>query len=87
MERLYHRAVQCFGEGELRTKILEMAMEAVEDESLGREVYVSDENMLSFFCGIWIQFLLVEVAGIKKENLRAMAQKVFMDFQENKSLH
>ena len=87
MERLYRRGIKCFGEGELRTKIMDIALDAVEDEDMRQEVFVSDENMLSFFCGIWIQFLLIEVAGIKKEKLRAIAQKVFMDFQEDKSLH
>jgi len=87
MDRLYHRAVQCLGEGELRMGILSMAAEAVEDESLRDEVFISDDSMLSFLCGIWIQFLLIEIAGVKKEKLRALAQKVFMDINEGQSCH
>jgi hypothetical protein len=87
MDKLYRRAVQCFGEGELRGRILDLATQAVEDRSLGEELFVSPENMLSFFCGIWIQFLLIEIGGMKKEKLRSMAQKVFLEFQHEKKFH
>lgn len=87
MEHLYRRAVRYMGEGELVTGILDMAAEAIQDESLRDEVFVSDESMLSFLCGIWIQFLLIEIAGVKKEKLRSLAQQVFLDTQKNPSLH
>jgi len=87
IDKLYRRAVQCFGEGEMKSRVLDLATQAVEDKSLGEEVFVSSENMLSFFCGIWIQFLLIEIGGMKKEKLRTLAQKVFLEFQGEKKLH
>lgn len=87
MERLYRKAVRSVGEGELRTGILNMATEAIEDESLREEVFVSDESMLSFFCGIWVQYLLIEIAGVQKEKLRSLAEQVFLDSQKDVSLH
>ncbi len=77
MEKLYRKALQCMGEGKLRSDIMSRATEAIEDEQLCEEVFVNNESIVSFFCGIWIQFLLIEVAGVKKEKLKALAQKVF----------
>ncbi len=87
MEKLYKRAIQCLGEGELRLGILNMASEAIEDESLRDEVFVSDESLLSFLCGIWIQFLLTEIAGVKKEKLHTLAEKLCTSLRHNKSIH
>lgn len=84
---LYKRAVRSIGEGELRNGILDMALEAIQDESLCREVMISRENMLSFLCGVWIQYLLVEIAGVKKEKLRTLAEQIYRDNQENASFH
>ena len=87
MEKLYLRALQCFGEGRLRNDIMSLAAEAIEDEKLSQEVFVSNETIVSFLCGIWIQFLLVEVAGVKKENLKALAQKAFPAALGDNSVH
>ena len=87
LNQLYREAVQAVGEGELRTGILELAMEALTDEQLKEEVFSSGESMLSFFCGIWIQFLLVEIAGIRKDELRALASKAFQEIHEKHALH
>lgn len=87
MNRLHGRAVRYLGEGGLRMRILNMATDAFEDESLKEEVFAGDESLLSFFCGVWIQFLLVEIAGVKKERLRSVAEKVYASIQEAKALH
>lgn len=87
MEQLYRRALKDFGEGELRTGILDLAVQAFQDEELKKEVFATDEGMLSFFCGIWIQFLLTEIAGIKRDKLQALAKKVFKEIHEKQPLH
>lgn len=87
MNQLYNRALKDFGEGELRTGILNLAVEAFHDEELKEEVFAADESMLSFFCGIWIQFLLTEIAGIEKDKLQSLARKVFKEIHEKQSLH
>jgi hypothetical protein len=43
--------------------------------------------MVCFFCGVWIQFLLVEVAGVKKDKLKALAQTAFSGALDVKSIH
>jgi hypothetical protein len=87
MDQLYDRAIRFVGEGQLRLRILDRAVDAIQNENMSDEVFVSDESMLSFFCGIWIQYLLTEIAGVKKEKLRAFAQKVFSDLHETRSVH
>lgn len=87
MERLYRLAVQSYGEGELRIKILETATDAVRDESLLEEVFSNDESMMSFLCGVWIHVLLTEFAGVERDKLKAIARKVFMSLQKEKSFH
>ncbi len=87
IEKLYNKALQCLGEGRLRSDVMNRAAEAIEDERLSEEVFVSNESMVSFFCGVWIQFLLVEVAGIKKEKLKIISQKAFPPVTDNESIH
>jgi len=87
MERLYQKALRAFGAGELRNGILDLAVEAFRDEELQQEVFSGDESMLSFFCGIWIQFLLTEIAGVKRDKLQALAKKVFREIQDKQPLH
>lgn len=87
IEKLYKKALQCFGEGRLRCDIMSRAAEAIEDEKLSGEVFVSNETMVSFLCGVWIQFLLVEVAGIQKEKLKIISQKAFPPPPDNESIH
>jgi hypothetical protein len=87
MDKLYRRAIRCFGEGRLRSDVMSMAAEAIQDEILSEEVFVSDETMVSFFCGVWIQFLLVEVAGVKKDKLKTLAQRAFAGVLDEKSIH
>ena len=77
MDKLYRKAIQCLGEGNLRSGVMSLAAEAIGDESLSHEVFRSDENMVSFLCGVWIQFLLVEVAGLKKDKLKDLAKRAF----------
>jgi hypothetical protein len=52
-----------------------------------KRVFCSNENMLSFFCGVWIQYLLVEIAGVRKDNLRSLAQDAFVDLLDTHYLH
>jgi hypothetical protein len=87
MDHLYRRALRYYGEGELRTGIQALAFEAIQDEDLHNEIFASEEGMLSFFCGVWIQFLLTEIAGLKGEDLRTIALRVFKDFQGRHALH
>ncbi len=87
MDRLYRKGIRRLGEGMLRNGVMSLAAEAVRDEKLSLEVFVSDENLMSFLCGVWIQFLLVEVAGLKKDKLKNLAGKAFGENIENKVLH
>lgn len=87
MDGLYRKAIQCLGEGRLRSDVMSLAAEAIQDESLSEEVFVSDENIVCFFCGVWIQFLLLEVAGVKKDELKALAQRAFSCVLDAKSIH
>lgn len=87
MEKLYQKALQCLGEGRLRSDIMSLATEAIEDRNLSEEVFGSNESLVCFLCGVWIQFLLVEVAGVKKDKLKALTQKAFPAAVGNKSIH
>ncbi len=87
MSTLYRMAVQCRGAGELRMEILSIAADALQDEDMKNEVFVSNESMLSFLCGVWIQFLLIEIAGVKKEQLKSLAKAVFTDVRKGELLH
>lgn len=87
MEKLYLRGLKCLGEGQLRSRVMDLASEAICDEQLCEEVFRSDENMVSFLCGVWVQFLLVEVAGVKKDKLKLLAKKVFADGIESGCMH
>jgi len=85
--RLYRLAVKRFGEGELQLTILNLVSDVMEDENLQSEVFASDASLLGFFSGTWIQFLLVEIAGMQKEKLQALAQKIFEESPQGKYLH
>jgi hypothetical protein len=87
MDQLYRRAVRSYGEGELRIKIMETATDALGDDSLLEEVFSNDESLLSFLCGVWIHVLLTEFAGVERDRLKAIAKKVFMSLQKEKSFH
>jgi hypothetical protein len=85
--RLYQLAVKRFGEGELHLTILNLVSDVIADENLQSEMFASDASMLSFFSGVWIQFLLVEIAGIRKEKLQALARNIFEESPPGKYLH
>lgn len=87
MSTLYRKALRSMDEGQLRNLILNAAVEALDDPKILEEVLVSDDHMFSFLCGIWIQYLLTEVAGMKKENLRALFQEMISELQEDRCLH
>jgi len=87
MRHLHSRALRYYGEGELRTEIMSLAFEAFQDTSLRDEVITNKEAMLSFFCGIWIQFLLTEIAGLSGDDLRSLAVKAFKDIHGRHALH
>lgn len=84
---LYRKALRTTDEGSLRNLILKAAVEALEDPSVLEEVLVSGDHMFSFMCGVWIQFLLTEVAGMKKESLRELFQGMMSEMQEDRCLH
>ena len=87
MDKLYRKGIRCLGEDKLRSGVMSLAAEAVRDEDLSEEVFTSDENVVSFLCGVWIQFLLVEVAGLKKDKLKVLARKALDESMESKLLH
>ncbi len=87
MDKLYRRAIRSLGEGKLRSDVISLAIEAIGDDNLRQEVFISDENVITFLCGIWIQFLLVEVAGLKKDKLKHLARKAFGESVESRLLH
>lgn len=84
---LYRKALRTVDEGRLRHIILNAAAEALDDPEMLEEVLASADHMFSFMCGIWLQFLLTEVAGLKKESLRALFQGMMSEMQEDRRLH
>jgi hypothetical protein len=87
MSTLYRKALRTMDEGQLRNLILNAAVEALDDPKVLEEVMVSNDHMFSFLCGVWIQYLLTEVAGMKKENLRDLFQDMISEMQEDRCLH
>jgi len=87
IDLLYRKGIQCLGEGELRSGVMSLAAEVFHDDKLSEEVFISDESMVSFLCGVWIQFLLVEVAGVDKGKLKTFTQKAFEEEPGKKLLH
>jgi hypothetical protein len=87
MDRLYRKGIRSLGEGKLRNEVMSLAIEAIGDDNLRQEVFISDENVVNFLCGVWIQFLLVEVAGLKKDKLKHLARKAFGESEDNRLLH
>jgi hypothetical protein len=87
MDRLYRKGVQSLGEGKLRNGVMDLAAEAIRDDNLREEVFISDENTVSFLCGVWIQFLLIEVAGLKRDKLKELTDKAFGENQKNGTIH
>ncbi len=87
LTHLYSEAIKRFGEGDLRNLIMETAVEATQDEYLKQEVFSSEESMFSLFCGIWIQFLLSEIAGVRKDKLQLIVKRLFQEGQEGKQYH
>jgi hypothetical protein len=87
LAELYRRAVQQFGEGELNTIIMDMVVKAIDDEALKEEAFSNNESLFSLFCGIWIQFLLSDIAGVHKDKLQTMVREMFVDLLESKIYH
>lgn len=87
LAELYRRAVRQFGEGEMHSMIMETAMSAMDDEGVRDEALSSSENLFSLLCGIWVQFLLSEVAGVQKDRLQAIVREMLSDVGENKIYH
>jgi hypothetical protein len=87
IDKLYRKGLQCLGEGKLRSGVMSLATEAIRDGELSEEVFISDENVVSFLCGAWIQFLLVEVAGVDKCKLKTLAQQAFGENPGKTLLH
>ena len=87
IEVLYRQAVKSIGSGELKNRILDLAAQAIMNEQAGDDVTVNDESLLSLFCGIWLQFLLVEIGGYGREELRSLALKILADMEDRRTLH
>jgi hypothetical protein len=87
IDKLYRKGLQCLGEGELRSGVISLAAEAIREGKLGAEVFISNESVVSFLCGAWIQFLLIEVAGLDKDKLTTLAQQALGESAGRKLLH
>ena len=87
MDKLYRKGLQCLGEGKLRSGVMSLAAEAIRDEKLSEEVFISNENIVSFLCGVWMQFLLVEVAGVKERQTQNPCPKGFRGKPGKKLIH
>lgn len=85
---LYRRAVKSYGEGTLHVGILKLVVDALQEKSLEEEVLGDDASLLAFVYGVWIQFLLTEIAGVEKEHLGQLVEKTLADRgARRKSLH
>lgn len=87
LSAIYRDAVRRYGEGELHLTLMDLMTKAYEEGALEEAVFKNPQSLLSFCCGAWIQFLLVEVAGVKKADLHAVARKIFKETHSNRSLH
>jgi len=87
MRGLYEKATRSLGAGELHIEIMNNAADALADENLCAEVFSSNENLVSFMCGIWIQFLLVDIAGVKKAKLTTFAINLLIGDQDRRCVH
>lgn len=87
LSAIYRDAVRRYGEGELYLTLMDLMTKAYEEGALEEAVFKNPQSLVSFCCGAWIQFLLVEVAGVKKADLHAVARKIFKETQSNRSLH
>ncbi len=84
MTRLHGVAVRSFGEGELNTMILEFAVKTLENEIFKEEILSEPDSLIGLLCGIWIQFLLREIAGVMPDTLEDIARKMFRESTETK---
>lgn len=87
MKSLYQKATRSRGAGELHGEIMSNATDALADEHLCAEVFSSNESMVSFMCGIWIQFLLVDIAGVEKTRLTTFALNLLIGDQDRRCIH
>lgn len=87
LSKLYDQAVRKFGEGELHVALLDLMTNATLSEADRNEVFSSSESTLSFCCGMWIQFLLVEIAGIPREQLKELATQAARQGTRPQTLH
>ena len=86
INRLYLKGIQCIGEGKLRSGVMSLATEAIRDEKLSEEVLSAMRTWSASFAGSG-SFLLVEVAGVEKDKLKALAQKAFDENAGQRLLH
>lgn len=87
LAELYQRAIRQFGEGEMHAMIMEIAINVMEDKDVREEAFSSNESLFSLLCGVWVQFLLSEVAGVQKDRLQSMIREMLSDVSENKVYH
>lgn len=87
MSKLYDQAVRKFGEGELHATVLGLMTDTLLVEEAQHDVLSNSESTLSFCCGMWIQFLLVEIAGVPRDQLKQLAGKVFRQSARARTLH
>ncbi len=87
MGHLYQKAVRSHGEGELHCAVLDLMVEALNQDKTREEVFATRDSLLSFCCGFWVQYLLTEVAGLQRRHLKDIANKVFRTSDHPRVLH
>ncbi|SFM73017.1 hypothetical protein [Thermodesulforhabdus norvegica] len=87
LKKLYRKAEATYTPGELKIRVLEQAVQSMEKDENARNFFADEESLTSFFCGIWIQFLLIEVGGMEAEKLKTVARDIFRENLRSVTIH
>ncbi len=85
--RLYEKAAASYGKGELFNIIMEQAIETMNQKESIEVFFSNEENLVSFLCAIWLQFLMVEVGGIEHKKLQKVARTFFEEQKKSITIH
>lgn len=87
IKKLHQKAEAIYTPGELKIRVLEYALQSLEKDENARSFFIDEESLTSFFCGIWIQFLLIEVGGMEAEKLKTIARDIFRENLRSITIH
>ncbi|MBW1974368.1 MAG: hypothetical protein JRI45_02195 [Deltaproteobacteria bacterium] len=87
LRQLYQKAIRDYGKGELLLKILDRAVDILQDEEVTESFFSTKENLISFMCSVWLQFLLVEIGGVGQDKLKLVARELFQEHQKSITIH